>query len=72
MPYEIDDGAGRCLYRGDDLELACELHDQYPSARLVILPATTGAGPARGRASAECRHPGCSAPAADGRSRTAR
>jgi hypothetical protein len=34
MPYEVDDRDGRCLYRGDDLELACEIHDQVQSARL--------------------------------------
>jgi hypothetical protein len=32
--YEVDECAGRCLYRGTDLELACEIHDVNPSARL--------------------------------------
>jgi hypothetical protein len=41
MPYEVDTPDGRCLYRGDDLELACEIHDQDPTAVLVTLPATT-------------------------------
>jgi hypothetical protein len=38
MPYEIDDADGRCLYRGDDLALACEIHDGVPTARLLVLP----------------------------------
>jgi hypothetical protein len=38
MPYEVDTTDGRCLYRGDDLELACEIHDTVPSAHLVFLP----------------------------------
>jgi hypothetical protein len=48
MSYEIDDCDGRCLYRGDDLGLACEIHDQNPTARLVMLPA-----PVQRRASAD-------------------
>jgi hypothetical protein len=39
MPYEVDTADGRCLYRGEDLALACEIHDGVPAARLVILPA---------------------------------
>jgi hypothetical protein len=46
MSYEIDDRDGRCLYRGDDLGLACEIHDQNPTARLVMLPVPTGGAPA--------------------------
>jgi hypothetical protein len=38
MPYEVDTDDGRCLYRGEDLALACEIHDGVPAARLVILP----------------------------------
>jgi hypothetical protein len=37
MPYEIVDGDGRCLYRGNDLELACKIHDQDRSAQFVVL-----------------------------------
>lgn len=33
--YEVDDAAGRCLYRGTDLELACEIHDLDPAAHLL-------------------------------------
>jgi hypothetical protein len=39
MPYELDTVDGSCLYRGNDLALACELHDQVPTARLFILTA---------------------------------
>jgi hypothetical protein len=39
MPYEVDTDDGRCLYRGEDLALACEIHDGVPAARLVMLPA---------------------------------
>lgn len=42
MTYEIRDLEGRCLYRGSDLELACEIHDQDPGAHLVICPSATG------------------------------
>jgi hypothetical protein len=38
MPYEVDTADGRCLYRGHDLGLACEIHDQVPTAVLVVLP----------------------------------
>jgi hypothetical protein len=38
VSYEVDSAEGRCLYRGDDLVLACEIHDQDPTARLVSLP----------------------------------
>jgi hypothetical protein len=34
VAYEVDDAAGRCLYRGTDLELACEIHDQDAAAHL--------------------------------------
>jgi hypothetical protein len=54
MWYEIDDADGRCLYRGTDLELACEIHDQDPAAHLLVLPASTGGLPVqRRRAAAE-------------------
>jgi hypothetical protein len=43
MPYEVDSAEGECLYRGNDLELACEIHDRVPSAYLMILPARTTA-----------------------------
>jgi hypothetical protein len=47
MPYEVDSADGRCLYRGEDLALACEIHDGVPAARLVILPAPAApVGPA--------------------------
>jgi hypothetical protein len=42
MAYEVDSPDGRCLYRGDDLELACEIHDQVPAARLLLLSAPAG------------------------------
>jgi hypothetical protein len=38
MPYEVDTDDGRCLYRGDDLGLACEIHDQVPTAQLRHVP----------------------------------
>jgi hypothetical protein len=47
MPYEIVDAQGRCLYRGDDLALACEIHDRDPAARLMIPPAMSHGAPAR-------------------------
>jgi hypothetical protein len=34
VAYEVDDALGRCLYRGMDLELACEIHDGDPGAYL--------------------------------------
>jgi hypothetical protein len=40
MTYEIRDGQGRCLYRGNDLALACEIHDQDRDARLVRVAPT--------------------------------
>lgn len=52
MPYQVDSTEGRCLYRGEDLELACELLDQEPTARLVTLPAVAGGIPAPRRAPA--------------------
>jgi hypothetical protein len=39
MAYEVDTADGRCLYRGDDLALACEIHDQLPTAHLRVVPA---------------------------------
>jgi hypothetical protein len=44
MPYEVDAADGRCLYRGYDLELACEIHDQAPTARLLVLATSTLSG----------------------------
>ena len=38
MSYQVDSADGRCLYRGNDLELACEIHDQLPDAHLVVMP----------------------------------
>jgi hypothetical protein len=49
MPYEVDTVDGRCLYRGDDIELACEIHDQVPTAVLVVLPSAHAAAPATDR-----------------------
>jgi hypothetical protein len=40
MPYEVDTADGRCLYRGHDLGLACEIHDQVPTAVLLTLPSS--------------------------------
>jgi hypothetical protein len=37
--YEVDAAAGRCLYRGTDLELACDIHDHDPGAHLRRLAA---------------------------------
>lgn len=34
VAYEVADAAGRCLYRGTDLGLACEVHDGDPGAHL--------------------------------------
>lgn len=58
MPYEIHDAEGHCLYRGDDLELACEIHDQDSGACLVVLPSprTVPARPAPRRAYRGPRH----------------
>lgn len=41
MSYQVDSADGRCLYRGNDLELACEIHDQLPDAHLVVMPSQT-------------------------------
>jgi hypothetical protein len=62
MPYEIDDAEGRCLYRGDDLELACEIHDREPSAHLVLLPAAARGGSVQSGTPAGSRHPRGRAP----------
>jgi hypothetical protein len=37
MTYEVDSTEGRCLYRGDDLELACDIYDHERDAHLVLL-----------------------------------
>ena len=39
MSYHVDSADGRCLYRGNDLELACESHDDVADAHLVVRPA---------------------------------
>jgi hypothetical protein len=36
MTYEVDSADGSCLYRGDDLGLACEIHDELATARPVV------------------------------------
>ncbi len=33
---EVDAADGTCLYRGTDLELACEIHDATPGAHLIL------------------------------------
>jgi hypothetical protein len=54
MWYEIDDADGGCLYRGTDLELACEIHDLDAAAHLLVLPPSAVGLPAqRRRAAAE-------------------
>ena len=40
MPYQVISADGACLYRGNDLELACDIHDHVPAARLTVLPNT--------------------------------
>jgi hypothetical protein len=46
VAYEVDDAAGRCVYRGTDLELACEIHDRDPGAHLSrCVPVQGGARP---------------------------
>ncbi|HEY0359068.1 MAG TPA: hypothetical protein VGD11_10840 [Mycobacteriales bacterium] len=35
--YEVDDDAGRCLYRGADLGLADEICGSGPGLHLVVL-----------------------------------
>jgi hypothetical protein len=34
--YEVDDGAGRCLYRGHDLGLADEICGSAPGLHLLV------------------------------------
>jgi hypothetical protein len=41
MTYEVDSAIGRCLYRGDDLELACDIYEHEKDAHLQIVPAPT-------------------------------
>jgi hypothetical protein len=36
MPYQVDSSDGCCIYRGNDLELACEIYEATPSATLLI------------------------------------
>jgi hypothetical protein len=38
MTYEVDSALGRCLYRGDDLELACDIYEHEIDAHLQLLP----------------------------------
>jgi hypothetical protein len=38
MTYEVDSALGRCLYRGEDLELACDIYEHEKDAHLEILP----------------------------------
>ncbi|HEV7825164.1 MAG TPA: hypothetical protein VGP02_09680 [Mycobacteriales bacterium] len=38
MAYEVDSALGTCLYRGDDLELACDIHDHETGAHLQVIP----------------------------------
>ncbi|HEY0486358.1 MAG TPA: hypothetical protein VGD72_08925 [Mycobacteriales bacterium] len=38
MTYEVDSAQGSCLYRGDDLELACDIYEHEKDAHLQILP----------------------------------
>jgi hypothetical protein len=39
MTYEVDSAIGRCLYRGDDLELACDIYEHEHDAHLLLVPA---------------------------------
>jgi hypothetical protein len=39
VAYEVTAPDGTCQYRGADLELACDIHDQSPEAHLVRLVA---------------------------------
>jgi hypothetical protein len=39
MSYEVDSALGCCLYRGDDLELACDIYEHEKDAHLQIVPA---------------------------------
>ena len=34
VAYEVDSLEGSCIYRGNDLELACEIYDATPAAVL--------------------------------------
>jgi hypothetical protein len=38
MTYEVDNAIGGCLYRGHDLELACDILEHESGAHLQILP----------------------------------
>jgi hypothetical protein len=38
MTYEVDSARGTCLYRGDDLELACDIYEHETDAHLQLLP----------------------------------
>jgi hypothetical protein len=43
MTYEVDSAIGRCLYRGDDLELACDIYEHEKDAHLQIVAAPPAA-----------------------------
>ena len=38
MPYQVNASDGRCLYRGGDIELACEIYNCAHGATLCTLP----------------------------------
>jgi hypothetical protein len=38
MAYEVDSALGTCLYRGDDLELACDIYEHETDAHLQVVP----------------------------------
>jgi hypothetical protein len=38
MAYEVDSAQGTCLYRGEDLELACDIYEHETGAHLQLLP----------------------------------
>jgi hypothetical protein len=44
MSYEVDSASGRCLYRGDDLELACDIYDHETGAHLQLSVTTATGG----------------------------
>jgi hypothetical protein len=37
MSYEVDDALGHCLYRGGDLELACDIYEHEIGAHLQLI-----------------------------------
>jgi hypothetical protein len=38
MTYEVDSSIGSCLYRGHDLELACDILEHESGAHLQMFP----------------------------------